>query len=99
MRFSLAIFLFTVGAILKFAIKADGDPVDINAIGVIFMVMGVVTLALQYLPARQVDPEIVPHLERPAEGGPEVVVREVPVREVPVREAPIRDPQRRDVID
>ena len=70
MRFSLAIFLFTIGAILKFAIKADGDPVDINAIGVIFMVMGVVTLALQYLPPRRagVDPEIVPHIERPVDG-------------------------------
>ncbi|MEX5323287.1 hypothetical protein WCE04_28670, partial [Pseudomonas shirazica] len=93
MRFSLAIFLFTIGAILKFAIKADGDPVDINAIGVIFMVMGVVTLVLQYLPARQVDPEVVPHLERAGDGGPDVVVREVPVREAPVRDA------RRDVID
>ncbi|WP_106396361.1 hypothetical protein [Actinocorallia populi] len=91
MRFSLAIFLFTVGAILKFAIKADGDPVDINAIGVIFMIMGVVTLVLQYLPARQVDPEVVPHLERPGD-GPEVIVREVPVREARTR----RD---RDVID
>jgi hypothetical protein len=88
MRFSLAIFLFTIGAILKFAISADNDPVDINAIGVIFMVMGVVTLVLQYLPARRMDPEIVPHIERPASGGPEVVVREAPVRDT-----------RRDVLD
>lgn len=79
MRFSLAIFLFTIGAILKFAIKADGDPVDINAIGVIFMIMGVVTLALQYLPPRRggVDPEIVPHIERPVDGA---VTRDVTTR-------------------
>ena len=79
MRFSLAIFLFTIGAILKFAVKADGDPVDINAIGVIFMIMGVVTLALQYLPPRRagVDPEIVPHIERPVDG---VVTRDVTTR-------------------
>ncbi len=80
MRFSLAIFLFTVGAILKFAINTGNDPVDINAIGVIFMIMGVVTLVLQYLPARQIDTEVVPHIERPAEGAHDVVIREVPTR-------------------
>jgi hypothetical protein len=89
MRFSLAIFLFTIGAILRFGINASGDPVDINAIGVVFMVMGVVTLALQYLPPRRVDPEIVPHVERtvdhpvveqPVAGAPEVVVRDVTTR-------------------
>ena len=75
---------------------------SINTIGVIFMIMGVVTLAVQYLPGRKLDSEVVPHIERPGDGGPEVIVREVPVREVPVREAPVQETRARtdrDVID
>lgn len=57
MGFGVAIFVITLGAILKFAVNADLGPVDINAIGVILMIVGVATFVLQFVFARQLENE------------------------------------------
>jgi hypothetical protein len=43
---ALGIILLTVGAVLTFAIEASVEGVDINAVGVIFMVMGAIAVIL-----------------------------------------------------
>jgi hypothetical protein len=46
--YGVSIFLITIGAILKFAIKATNLPgVDLEAMGVILMVVGGATFLLQ----------------------------------------------------
>lgn len=46
--YGVSIFLITIGAILKFAIKApDLQGVDLEAMGVILMVVGGATFLLQ----------------------------------------------------
>lgn len=57
MGFGVAIFVITLGAILKFAVNADLGAVDINAIGVILMIVGVVSFVLQMVFARQLGSE------------------------------------------
>ena len=51
MGVGVSIFTITLGLILKFAIAADAmtDPVDIHVIGVILIIVGGVSLALQFL--------------------------------------------------
>jgi hypothetical protein len=44
MGIGTSIFLIAVGAILKYAVTADVSGVDINTVGVILMVAGVVGL-------------------------------------------------------
>jgi uncharacterized protein DUF6458 len=44
-----SIFLIAVGAILKYAVSADVSGVDVNTVGVILMVVGVVGLLLSLL--------------------------------------------------
>jgi hypothetical protein len=44
-----SIFLIAVGAILKYAVTADVSGVDVNTVGVILMVVGVVGLLLSLL--------------------------------------------------
>ncbi|MFI0482679.1 DUF6458 family protein [Actinomadura sp. 9N215] len=51
MGVGVSIFTITLGLILKFAIKPDAmtDPVDIHIIGVILIIVGGVSFALQML--------------------------------------------------
>jgi hypothetical protein len=51
MGLGVSVFTITLGLILKFAIKPDAmkDPVDIHVIGVILIIVGGVTFALQLL--------------------------------------------------
>ncbi|WP_067485063.1 DUF6458 family protein [Actinomadura hibisca] len=51
MGVGVSIFTITLGLILKFAIRADAmrDPVDIHVIGVILIIVGGVSFALQLL--------------------------------------------------
>jgi hypothetical protein len=53
MGVGVSVFLLVVGAILRFAIKADlvGKSVDIHVIGIIFMIAGGATFLLQILMA------------------------------------------------
>ncbi|GAB3280906.1 hypothetical protein GCM10027589_08020 [Actinocorallia lasiicapitis] len=55
MGFGISIFTITLGAILKFAIHADTDPVDINLIGVILMIVGGASFVLQMVFAKQLN--------------------------------------------
>jgi Domain of unknown function (DUF6458) len=45
--FGVSIFLITVGAIFKWAIKAHISGIDLPALGVILMVVGAASLLLQ----------------------------------------------------
>ncbi|MFC9976799.1 DUF6458 family protein [Spirillospora sp. NPDC127200] len=51
MGVGVSIFTITLGLILKFAIRDDAmrDPVDIHVIGLILIIVGGVTFALQLL--------------------------------------------------
>ena len=53
MGVGVSVFLLILGAILRFAIKADlvGKSVDIHVIGVILMIAGGATFLLQFLMA------------------------------------------------
>jgi Domain of unknown function (DUF6458) len=47
MRIGAALFLFAIGAILKFAVTDHVNSVDLGAIGVILMIVGIIGLALE----------------------------------------------------
>ncbi|MFI6515099.1 DUF6458 family protein [Spirillospora sp. NPDC050679] len=51
MGVGVSIFTITLGLILKFAIRDDAmrDPVDVHVIGLILIIVGGVTFALQLL--------------------------------------------------
>lgn len=49
MGIGTSIFLIAVGAILKYAVSADVEGVNINTVGVILMVVGVIGLLLSLL--------------------------------------------------
>lgn len=49
MGIGTSLFLIAVGAILKYAVTADVSGVDVNTVGVILMVVGVVGLLLSLL--------------------------------------------------
>ena len=55
MGIGISVFLITLGAILKFAITVDLSGVDIQAMGVILMIVGAVMfiLSLVFLPRRR----------------------------------------------
>jgi hypothetical protein len=56
--FGVSIFLITLGAIFKWAIKAHLSGVDLPALGVILMVVGAASFLLQLVMAsRQPKPE------------------------------------------
>lgn len=44
-----SLVIIALGAILKFAITASADGIDINAIGVILMIVGAIGLVLSLL--------------------------------------------------
>lgn len=76
------IVLVIVGAILAFAVRADGDVVDIQTVGVIFMLAGAAIIA--YARREKRATEIRTHEEQrlDAEGRPQGAVRERVVHEV-----------------
>ncbi|GAA1562345.1 hypothetical protein GCM10009678_51660 [Actinomadura kijaniata] len=51
MGIGVSIFTITLGLILKFAIRPDAmrDPIDIHVVGVILIIVGGVSFALQLL--------------------------------------------------
>lgn len=55
MGIGISVFLITLGAILKFAIEVDLSGVDIQAMGVILMIVGAAmfVLSLVFLPRRR----------------------------------------------
>jgi uncharacterized protein DUF6458 len=66
--FGVSIFLITLGAIFKWAIKAHLSGIDLPALGVILMVVGAASFLLQLVlgsrqPRRQTGPEVI-HDER-----------------------------------
>lgn len=61
--FGVSIFLITLGAIFKFAIKAHLSGVDLPALGVILMIVGAASFVLQLFmmnrqPKETASPEI-----------------------------------------
>ena len=61
MSIGASIFLIAVGAILEFAVTVqDSKGFDLNAIGVILMVVGAIGLFIALLWARRVDPLVTP---------------------------------------
>jgi hypothetical protein len=44
-----SIFLIAVGAILKYAVTADVEGIDVNVVGVILMVVGAIGIVLSLL--------------------------------------------------
>jgi Domain of unknown function (DUF6458) len=49
MGIGTSLFLIAVGAILKFAVKTNISTVDLQTVGVILMVVGVLGLLLSFL--------------------------------------------------
>ena len=49
MGIGTSIFLVAIGAILKFAVTAQSENIDINAVGVILMVVGIAGAVLSLL--------------------------------------------------
>jgi Domain of unknown function (DUF6458) len=49
MTIGMSIFLIAIGAILKYAITADLEGIDIQTVGVILMVAGLIGLVISIL--------------------------------------------------
>ena len=49
MGIGVSIFLFAIGAILAFAVEADTRGIDLNAVGVILMIVGAIGLFLSMI--------------------------------------------------
>ncbi len=49
MGIGTSIFLIAVGAILKFAVKADVSGIEISTVGVILMIVGIIGLLISLL--------------------------------------------------
>lgn len=63
MGFGVSIFLITLGAIFKWAIKAHLSGVDLPALGVILMVVGAASFLLQLvMMGRQSRPQTGPEI-------------------------------------
>ena len=61
MSIGASIFLIAVGAILEFAVTVqDSKGFNLNAIGVILMVVGAIGLLISLLWTRRVDPLATP---------------------------------------
>lgn len=76
------IVLVIVGAVLAFAVRVDGDVVDIQTVGLIFMLAGAAIIAHSRREKRA--KEVRTHVEQrlDAEGRPQGAVREQAVHEV-----------------
>lgn len=49
MSIGVSLALITVGAILTFALEREAEGIDLNAVGIILMIIGVVGLAISAL--------------------------------------------------
>lgn len=56
MRIGLSIFLVAVGAILRYALEADVEGINLDTAGVILMVVGVVGLLISLVLASSLAP-------------------------------------------
>ena len=70
MGFGVSIFLITLGAIFKFAIKAHLTGIDLPALGVILMVVGGASFLLQIVmmnrqPKAKTRPEVFDERSNP----------------------------------
>lgn len=76
------IVLMVVGAVLAFAVRVDGEVVDIQTVGLIFMLAGAAIIA--YARREKRAKEVRTHVEQrlDAEGRPQGAVRERVVHEV-----------------
>jgi hypothetical protein len=73
--FGTSIFLFAVGAILRYAVTASTSGIDIATVGLILMIVGVVGFAVSLLYVLAWSPRRT--------GVRETVVERDPYREVP----------------
>lgn len=60
--FGVSIFLITIGAIFKWAIKAKLNGVDLPALGVILMVVGAVSFVLSLIMTNRQPKTTAPEL-------------------------------------
>jgi multisubunit Na+/H+ antiporter MnhB subunit len=67
--FGVSIFLITVGAIFKWAIKAKLNGVDLPALGVILMVVGAVSFVLSLIMTNRQPKRTSPELSSDERGG------------------------------
>ncbi len=49
MGIGVSVFLLAVGAILAFAVEVEAEGLDINAVGVILMIIGLIGLVASFL--------------------------------------------------
>ena len=49
MGIGVSIFLLAVGAILAFAVEFETNGIDINAVGVILMIIGAIGIAFSFM--------------------------------------------------
>ena len=76
MGIGVSIFLLAIGAILAFAVNVQSDGIDLNAVGVILMVVGAVGMAASMM-----------MWDRMGWGGTRTIVR----RDRVVDDAPVRE--------
>lgn len=70
MSFGTSIFLFAVGAILRYAVTATVSGIDIATVGLILMIAGVVGLLLSLLWILSMGPRRAAMRERVVEPDP-----------------------------
>jgi hypothetical protein len=68
--FGTSIFLFAVGAILRYAVTATVSGIDITTVGLILMIAGAVGLAISLLYALAAPPRRAAVRERVVERDP-----------------------------
>jgi hypothetical protein len=71
--------LVVIGAILAFAVRTDASVVDLQVVGLIFMVAGAAIIA--YYRRERHQKEIVTRVEHPGGGDPSEVVHETVTHE------------------
>lgn len=83
MGIGIGIVLIAVGAILTWGVTADAEGLDVNAVGVILMVVGAISLLLSLLFFERWSP--VRRRRMVVDDGRDVVVERPAVVERPVR--------------
>jgi hypothetical protein len=85
----IGIVLIAVGAVLTWAVTADAEGLDVNAIGVILMVVGALAVLLSLLVFERWSP-VRRRRAYVAEGPRDVVVEDRAVEREVVVERPVR---------
>ena len=86
MTFGVSLILIAVGAILTWAVTADAEGIDINVVGVILMIVGLVGFILSMLFWSQWSPVYQRRRAYVDEGAPVRRRASAPRREVIVEE-------------